>query len=118
MCVDTMGRCINGLDQHPELRKHVRQLLKSTPNFMKGIASAGTMMRKLVTTFGKRQCMGGRGMDTRYIDLENTHRRLGTFLLSLWPVFSASCYFAKLYIFCSVLAWFFSPVALLRSNLE
>jgi len=113
-----MGRCINGLDQHPELRKHVRQLLKSTPNFMKGIASAGTMMRKLVTTFGKRQCMGGRGMDTRYIDLENTHSRLGTFLLSLWPVFSASCYFAKLYIFCSVLAWFFSPVALLRSNLE
>ncbi len=67
--VDTVGRCINGLDEDHELRAGVQQRFRSSSRLLDGIKSGTANVRAFVAKFGD-------GIDTRFLDLDGSHERL------------------------------------------
>ena len=67
--VDTVGRCVNGLDENHELRASVQQRLRCSSQLLDGIKSGAATVRAFVATFGDE-------VDTRFLDLDGSHERL------------------------------------------
>jgi len=81
--VDTLGRCINGLGNHPELRQEiVKEIRKGTP-LLAGLAYGSQFLNSLITERGISPTKGSwadvnltHQIDMRYIDIDGSLERL------------------------------------------
>ena len=90
--VDTIGRCLNGLADHPELARGIVTSLQggAGKSFLAGIADGEKFLTSLVAELGTKPTQGswtevnmGPGMDMRYLDLEGALKRLNVAMSSI-----------------------------------
>jgi hypothetical protein len=81
--VDTLGRCVNRLGNHPELRQEiVTEIRKGTP-LLAGLAYGSQFLNSLITERGISPTQGSwadvnltHQIDMRYIDIDGSLERL------------------------------------------
>ena len=81
--VDTLGRCVHGLGNHPELRQEiVTKIRKDTP-LLAGLAYGSQFLNSLITERGISPTEGSwadvnltHQIDMRYIDIDGSLERL------------------------------------------
>jgi hypothetical protein len=82
--IDTLGRCINGLDDHPELRQELVTAIRKGAPLLAGVAFGEKLLEDLVAQLGISPAKGSWAdvnltsgqIDMRYIDLHGSLKRL------------------------------------------
>jgi hypothetical protein len=82
--VDTLGRCVNGLGNHPELRQETVTKIRNGTPLLAGLAYGSQFLNSLIAKRGVSPAQGSwadinlthQQIDMRYIDIDGSLERL------------------------------------------
>jgi hypothetical protein len=81
--VDTLGRCVNGLGNHPELRQEIATKIRNGTRLLAGLAYGSQFLNSLIAERGISPTQGPwadvnftHQIDMRYIDIDCSLERL------------------------------------------
>jgi hypothetical protein len=108
--VDTLGRCLNGLGNHPELRQEiVTEIRKGTP-LLEGLAYGSKFLNSRIAKHGIAPTQGSWAdvnlalkIDMRYIDIDGSLERLSAMARSTDGLEAKPWSFPALLILLSIL---------------
>jgi len=81
--VDTLGRCLNGLGNHPELRQEIVSEIRKDRPLLAGLAYGSQFLNSRIAIYGISPTQGSwtdanltNKIDMRYIDIDGSLERL------------------------------------------
>jgi hypothetical protein len=81
--VDTLGRCLNGLGNHPELRQEIVSEIRKDRPLLAGLAYGSQFLNSRIAIYGISPTQGSwtdanltNKIDMRYIDIDGSLKRL------------------------------------------